>query len=117
MSTINRVLLFIVLPIVGFLLWPPEFILPGLPLVLGAMLVFILLGWVVLRGRSSALTLLIFLLGTNVIVRLMMLPSHVLFLSGGVDILYLLTAVIAIAISLYLVLRLDRSDVRIHMVT
>ncbi|HEX7973626.1 MAG TPA: hypothetical protein VF498_04385 [Anaerolineales bacterium] len=117
MSTINRTLFFILLPIIGFLLWPPEYLRPGLPVVLVALLFFVALGWVVMRGRSPALTLLIFLLGLNVIIRLMMLPSHVLLLTGGLDIPYVLTAVIAIVLSLYLVIRLDKSDVRVQMVT
>jgi hypothetical protein len=69
-----------------------------------------------LQGRSLALTLLIFLQGFNVIVRLMMFWPHFTNNSGNVDILYVLTSILSLALSAYLVLRLDKVDVRVQMI-
>jgi hypothetical protein len=61
------------------------------------------------------LTLSIFSQGFNVIIRLMMFFSHAVTLQGDeriTDIAWIVTAILAIAMSTWFLLRLDRPDVR-----
>jgi surface polysaccharide O-acyltransferase-like enzyme len=67
-------------------------------------------------GQSTALTLGIFVQGLNVIIRLMMLFPNLSKL-GVYDIPWLITSLLSIGLSIYLVLRLDRTDVRVTLVT
>lgn len=116
MSPLYRILLFIILPIIAVMSFPPDTIeaaLPALPFVAG---LFVLLGIFLFRGRSLALTLTIFLLGLNLIVRLMMFFPHARPVGGPTDIPYIITGLFSIALSFYLLLRLDQSDVRAQMV-
>jgi len=119
MKTSERVLLFFILPIIGPLLYPPKALLEGLPAVLAAVVVFVVIGVLIWRGRSLALTFGIFIQGFNVIVRLMMFFSTAVTRSGSgvirVDILYIVLSVLSIAISLWVLLRLDRVDVHAQM--
>ncbi len=117
MTTIQRVMFFFVLPMIAVILYPPETLISGwimLPIVL---VLFGLFGYLLLRGNSTILTLSIFLQGMNVIIRLMMLFPHTIRLGGGIDFMYVATNVLGIILSLYLLLRLDRIDVRATMVT
>jgi hypothetical protein len=75
-------------------------------------LVFFILGIGMWRGRSWALTLSIFIQGVNVIVRLMMLFSNAVNKTGVVNLPFILTSLLAIIISGWLLLRLDRPDIR-----
>lgn len=117
MSTLKRALLFIVLPALAPILWPPATFISGIAAMAVVALLLALLGVLVWRGRSSALTLLIFTLGMNVIVRLLMFFPHSVFKTGGIDIIYIITSLLSIALSMYLLLRLDQGDVRVQMVT
>lgn len=117
MSTLKRALLFIVLPALAPMLWPPATFISGILAMLVVAVLFVALGLFVWRGRSSALTLLIFTQGMNVIVRLLMFYPNSIFRGGGANILYIVTSVISIALSMYLLLRLDQGDVRVQMVT
>jgi len=118
MSQTNKILFFIVLPIIALLAWPPKTLASGF---LAIPLVIVLIGLLsvpLFRGRSSALTFAIFLQGMNVIIRLMMLfPNSMSIATGTVNIAYLVTSLIGLGVSFYLVLRLDRVDVRSTMVT
>ena len=114
----QRILLFFLLPLIAPLIMPPQFLISSmgvLPLVLGVSAG--LVGFLVNRGNSTALTLTIFLEGINVIIRLLMFYPHILTDSGSVDFLWILTSVLSMGLSMYLVLRLDRTDVRTLMVT
>jgi hypothetical protein len=84
--------------------------------IIAEFVLFAALGFFLLRGRSTALSLSIFLQGLNVIIRIMMLYSHATFMDGSTDFMYILTSFLSIALSMYLVLRLDRVDVRTQMV-
>lgn len=117
MKPINRFLFFFLLPIVGVLSYPPAILLPGLPVIVFAILLFAGLGWLLWRGRSLALTFSIFLQGLNVIIRLLMLFPSTTTTSGQVDWAYLAFHVFGLALSFYLMLRLDQVDVRVQMVT
>jgi len=117
MTTTQRVMFFFVLPIIAVIFYPPQSLISGwliLPIVL---VLFGLFGYLLLRGNSTVLTLVIFLQGMNVIIRLMMLFPHIIQLGGGIDFMYVAMNVLGIILSLYLLLRLDRIDVRATMVT
>lgn len=116
MTTLQKILIFFVLPFIAPLIYPPELIASAwIAFVLAAVL-FGLLGILLLRGNSTALTLSIFLQGINAIIRLMMfLPSAGT--SAQVNLPWIIASVLSIALSTYLVLRLDRTDVRVTMVT
>lgn len=119
MSTGLRILLFFVLPILGILMFPPETLAGGIVAVPIAIILFGLLGFMVWQGRQWALTLTIFLQGFNVIVRLMIFIAHAVRpanAGGGADIALIITSILAIGISLWVLLRLDRVDVQRTMV-
>jgi len=121
MKTYFRVLLFFELPVIAPLFFPPEHLLGALPDVLlgvATALVALVIGFFVWRGYSLALTFSIFLQGFNVITRLMMFFSTAVTLSSGrhqVDFLFIGMSVLSIGLSLWILLRLDRVDVRAQM--
>ena len=88
------------------------------PLIIAIIVIIALLalGLAVLRGRSWALTLSIFLQGFNVIVRLMMLMSRAVRPDGGVEVEFVISSLLAITVSWYVLYRLDRPDIRVLMV-
>jgi hypothetical protein len=120
MNTNMRILLFFVLPIIAPLLYPPALLVGALPGVITAVVVFLAIGFLMWRGRSLALTFSIFLQGFNVIIRLMMFFSQSVARTseGGarVDWPYLILSLLSIALSLWLLLRLDHNDVHAQMI-
>jgi len=120
MKTYTRILLFFVLPLVAPLLYPPDVVLGALPAVITAAVVFVLIGILMWQGRSLALSFSIFLQGFNVIIRIMMFLSNAVprNASGAVhvDVTYIVVSVLSIAISLWVLLRLDRVDVHAQMI-
>ncbi len=120
MKTNQRVLLFFVLPLIAPLLYPPETLLAGLPVVAVAVAVFVFIGVLLWRGQRLALTFSIFLQGFNVISRLMMFFSNSVerTAEGGANVhwVYFVTALLSIGLSTWLLLRLDRADVHAAMV-
>jgi hypothetical protein len=76
---------------------------------------FVGLGFLMLQGRALALTFCIFTQGMNVIIRIMMFFNNSFPSDGSTDIVYLIVTVIGILISFWLILRLDRQDVRLTM--
>jgi hypothetical protein len=117
MNTTQRFLIYILLPIVAVLLISPSwfqstFIYWMIPVAVLAPI----LGFMLYQGRSTALTLLIFLMGFNVIMRLMMFFPYFSNTAGDIDILFVITSIASIALSTFLLLRLDRVDVRVQMV-
>ncbi len=126
MSQNQRILLYFVLPTLAPLLFPPDWLaslvmssgslsITGLILLLLVVGLFIFLGYMLMRGRSTALTLSIFLQGLNVIVRLMMFFPHV-YEQGKFSPLYVVFSILSIGLSMYLLMRLDKVDVRSTMV-
>ena len=120
MTTFSKILFFVLLPVLAPLLLPPRFfsantsspiLFLGVVVAGSALLVSPFL-W---RGWSTALTLAIFLQGLNVIMRLMMFFPN-LSKQGVYDIPWLITSVLSMGLCIYLVLRLDRTDVRVTMV-
>ena len=118
MSTTKLILLFFLLPFLSPLIFPPEIILGGgvvaIPI---AAAFFAIIGFLLWRGRSAALTFMIFLQGLNVIIRLMMFFPHILLQDGRVDLPWVITSLLSMGLSFYLLLRLDQVDVRTRMVT
>lgn len=116
MTLNKRILLFFVLPIIAVLLYPPETLLAGLPVIAVVIAFFIGVGIYLWRGRSLALTFAIFLQGMNVIIRLMMFFPNSISKDGVFNPTYAITCILGLLLSLYLVLRLDQGDVRVQMV-
>ena len=76
-----------------------------------------MLGFILQRGSSTALTLAIFIQGLNVIIRIMMLvPNAYSPSADSYNWPYIITNLFGLCISFYLMLRLDRTDVRVLMV-
>jgi hypothetical protein len=118
MKLASRILLFFVLPFIAVLSIPPD----QMGLLIGlapfAAILFGIMGWLLLRGQSLALTLMIFLQGLNVIVRLLMLFPHAIDVTNGmINFSYLIFNLLGMGLSLWLLLRLDQPDVRVTMVT
>ena len=81
-----------------------------------AVVFFVVLGIFLLQGRSLALTFSIFLQGVNAIVRLMVFFSNSFSNDGSVNVVYLVTCLMGLGLSIWLLLRLDRQDVRLNMI-
>jgi uncharacterized membrane protein len=73
------------------------------------------LSWMVWRKKAWALTLIIFIQGLNVIIRLMMLLSNAVNASGNYDWGFIVTSVLAIVVSWLFLYRLDNQDLRAAM--
>ncbi len=116
MKNSTKFLFLILLPAIAPLIYPPSMILPGLPLIIIALILLALLGVVIWRGRSWALRLMIFIQGLNVIIHVMMFFSHAKSPDGLLDLPYILTSLISMVLSTYLLLRLDRVDIRTQMI-
>lgn len=112
MSTIHKLLFFILLPLIGLLAFPPDFYTQGTVAMGVVAALIILLGAIVWRGSQRALTFAIFLNGMNVIVRLMMLLSTVINKQGQVNLPFGITGLLGLVVSFYLMLRLDQTDIR-----
>ncbi len=115
MSVIKRILFFFVLPILGILSYNPSVFSGGSTLIAIVALFLIGVGYLQWRGNNRALTFAIFLNGMNVIVRLMMTLSTAFDKEG---VFYPVTTaflLIGLIISFYLMLRLDKVDVRLTM--
>jgi len=115
MSLTNRLLLFFILPIIGIFCYPPSTLSGGLIVVLVAVVLFIGLGFLMLQGRTLALTFCIFTQGMNVIIRIMMFFNNSFADNGAPNAAFLVASLIGMAISFWLIFRLDRQDVRLTM--
>jgi hypothetical protein len=115
MSLTNRVLLFFVLPILGVFCYPPSTLAGGLIVILLVVAMFVGLGFLMLQGRSLALTFSIFTQGMNVIIRIMMFFNNSFPSGGSANMIALITSLIGLGISFWLIFRLDRQDVRLTM--
>jgi hypothetical protein len=126
MNQTQRFLLYFVLTALAPLLFPPDVLagmvapsgglsLAGIIFIVLYLVLFIGLGVLLMRGRSNALTLSIFLQGLNVIVRLMMLFPRV-YTQGEFNTVFVITSFLSMALSMYLLLRLDKVDIRSTMV-
>lgn len=95
------------------LMFPPEVLASAKITVLALpILLFALLGWGLVRRRTWALTMSIFVQGFNVIVRVLMLLPRVV-TKGTLDVGWLVASILAIALSLVFLLFLEKPDVQI----
>jgi hypothetical protein len=115
MQPFQRILIFFVLPAIAPLLYPPDIIGGAWIAIVLDIILFAALGFALTRGRLTALTLSIFLQGLNVIVRLMMFFPNAATPDGTWLTANIVTSLLSIGISTYLVLRLDRVDIRSKM--
>lgn len=111
----NRIVLFFVLPTLAALLLPPEMFLENILAIIVAALAFLIPGYLVYKGRPLALTFLIFLLGLNFIVRLMIFFSSAVSQQGVVNWPFTITSLLSLGISFYLIFRLDQVDIRAEL--
>ncbi len=118
MKAFERILLFFILPIVAVLSFPPATLQNASVLMVGlALALFVGLGVLLWYGYSLMLTLTIFIQGMNVIIRLMMFfPNAVDKTTGAYNPMFIVTILFGLVLSFYLMLRLDRLDVRATMV-
>jgi hypothetical protein len=71
------------------------------------------LGIALIKGKLWALSMSLFMQGINIVVRLMMVfPNSQIAATGAVNWEMVITSVIAIVLSFYFLLRLDRPDIR-----
>jgi hypothetical protein len=115
MSTLQRILLFFVLPAIAPILFPLKIIGGAWIAILLDVILFAALGFALTRGRLTALTLSIFIQGLNVIVRLMMFFPNAATPDGTWLAMNIITSLLSIGISMFLVLRLDQVDIRTQM--
>ncbi len=116
MTKIQKAFFFIFLPVIALLCYPPETLMGGLPVISVIAILFILLGIAEWRGSALALTFAIFVQGFNVIVRIMMFFTFSFTKAGVLEVTNLIARAIGIILSMYLLLRLDQTDIRLTMV-
>jgi hypothetical protein len=116
MSVFQKVLYFFLLPAIGMVFYPPAIIGKAYSMIGVVFLVFLILAAILWRGHSKALTFMIFLNGMNVIVRIMMLLSTAVSKAGVINMSFLIYGLAGAAISFYMMLRLDKVDVRQTMI-
>jgi hypothetical protein len=115
MSVLKRILFFLVLPVLGILSYDPKVFSGSLTLI-GIVVLFIFgVGFFLWQGYSRALTFAIFMNGMNVIVRLMMTLSTAFDKQGVFYPVTTIFLLLGLVISFYLMLRLDKVDVRLTM--
>jgi len=108
----NRILLFFVLPTLAPLILPPQTLLNGIGAVLVMAALLLTSGYFLYRGQPLALTLVIFLQGLNVVIKMMLFFSTSVSAKGVANPIFAVTALLSIGLSLYLLFRLDSVDIR-----
>ena len=115
MNNTKRILLFFVLPTLAPLILPPQTLVQGLGVVFAVAALLIVSGYFLYRGRSLALTLVIFLQGLNFIVRMMLFFSRSVSAQNVIDVPFAITSLLSMGLSFYILFRLDQVDVRAQM--
>jgi len=117
MSNKLKLALIYFLQFIPLILYPPSTFQGGWYLILFVVAGMLALGYFLLRGRSWALKMSIFLQGFNIIIRLMMGFSHAINAETGlVDGAFILVTVLGIIISGWVLIRLDQPDVHATIV-
>jgi hypothetical protein len=116
MNQLNKILFFFILPILGILFYDPTTLVKAPVLIAIVIAFFALIGVLLMRGYATVLTFAIFLNGMNVIVRLLMLVSNAFTDKGVFQPGFAIFTFLGLAISFYLMLRLDKVDIRKTMV-
>ena len=115
MDSLKRNAPLLLLQPLPLLLFPPALLAEALPLIAIVVALMWVLSWMVWRKRTWALTLSIFIQGLNVIIRVMMLLSNAVSASGNIDLVFIVTSVLAIVLSWLFLYRLDNQDLRAAM--
>lgn len=113
----NRILLFFVLPTLAPLILPPNLLVGGIGAVLAVAVLLLLTGYLLQRGNSLALTFIIFLQGLNFVVKMMLFYSTSISARGVADWPFAITSLLSMALSFYLIFRLDQPDIRAQLRT
>jgi len=113
----NRILLFFVLPTLAPLILPPNILVSGIGAVLFVAALLLFSGYLLQRGNALALTFVIFLQGLNFVVKLMLFYSTSINAKGVADWPFAITALLSMALSFYLIFRLDQVDIRSQLKT
>jgi hypothetical protein len=119
MSKQLKLALIFFLQFIPIILYPPATLKGGLVVILVVVAGMLAMSYFLLRGRSWALKMSIFLQGFNVIIRLMMGFAHAMKpenLGGGADVPLIITSILGIIISAWFLLRLDQPDVHATIV-
>jgi len=112
MSTKNTFLAIILLQFIPVLLYPPRTLLNGVGVIVVALLFFGLLGYGLWRRRLWALTMSIFVQGLNIIVRFMMFYPAAKTPQGTWNVELIVFTAVAVLLSGWILLRLDKPDIR-----
>lgn len=115
MTLTKRIFLYFVLPLLAPLLMPPELLVQGLGVIVAIAALFLATSYFLYRGKSLALTFIIFLLGLNFIIRMMLFFSRTVSAQGVIDWAFALTSLLSMGLSFYLLFRLDQLDVRAQL--
>ncbi len=119
MNNLQRTLFFFVLPALAALFSPlPLLVEPVMPISVFMILELILLvslGFVLMRGKLTALTLSIFLQGLYVITGIMMFFPNAFTTEGQPDLPFIALTLLSISLAMYILLRLDKVDIRSRM--
>ncbi len=109
----KKILPIIVLQIIPLLLFPVDYFASGWWAILFMIVIFVLLGIALIRGRLWALTMSIFLQGINAVIRMMMLlPNAQNIATGALNWPFVITSTLSIILSIWFLLRLDKPDIR-----
>lgn len=113
----NRLVLLFILPTLAPLILPPNILVKGIGIVLVTAALLLMTGYLLSRGNSLALTFTIFLQGLNFIVKMMLFYPTAVSSSSKADWPFAITALLSMAISFYLIFRLDQPDIRAQLRT
>jgi hypothetical protein len=111
----NRILLFFVLPTLAPLILPPQTLLEGIGVVLVVAALLLASGYFLSRGKLLAHTFIIFLQGLSFVIRMMLFFSRSVTPQGVVDWAFIVTSLLSMALSFYLIFRLDQVDIRAQL--
>jgi hypothetical protein len=106
--------LVVVLQFVALVLFPWPFRVSSGVFIATLVLLSALLGWALYRRKPWGITLTIFVQGMNVIVRVITFFANVYTEGEGLDIAFLLTYIASVALSVFLLSSIDRSEVRLE---
>jgi hypothetical protein len=116
MNQLNKILFFFFLPVLGILFYDPTTLVKSPVLIAIVIAFFVIIGIFLLKGYATVLTFAIFLNGMNVIVRLLMLVSNAFTDEGVFQPGFAIFTFLGLTISFFLMLRLDKVDIRKTMI-
>lgn len=100
-----------ILQFIPIILYPLDVFGGGFVVIGIIVFLFLVLGYGIWRGRSWGLVMSIFLQGFNITIRIMMFFPHSQMADGSLNFYWIITNFLAILISGWFLLRLDKPDV------